>query len=145
MKDKYFGFLPGNGIHDIHMNQGNVGQFVKDDGVYQDGGLLIHFPDQQQWVAAFLKFQSQSWHTDDVTGHALGSSDRRSADGRRDRNGLVRIIAALVNDVASPEVERVTILNTAPHAVTWRDGPPRHAEGTHESLGDRSAPARHAS
>ena len=22
-KDKYFGFLPGNGIHDIHMNQGN--------------------------------------------------------------------------------------------------------------------------
>ena len=32
-KDKYFGFLPGNGIHDIHMNQGNSGNFVGDDGV----------------------------------------------------------------------------------------------------------------
>jgi uncharacterized protein YukJ len=116
MKDKYFGFLPGNGIHDIHMNQGNVAQFVKDDGVYQDGGLLIHFPDQQQWIAAFLKFQSQSWHTDDVTGHALPWSDEFPPTGD-EPHGLVRIIAALVNDVASPEVERITILNTAPHAV----------------------------
>ena len=71
VKDKYFGFLPGNGIHDIHMNQGNAGQFVKDDGVYQDGGLLIHFPDQNEWIAAFMKFQSQAWHTDDVTGHTI--------------------------------------------------------------------------
>jgi uncharacterized protein YukJ len=31
--DKYFGFMPGNGIHDIHMNQGNTGRFVQDDGV----------------------------------------------------------------------------------------------------------------
>jgi uncharacterized protein YukJ len=23
--DKYFKFVPGNGIHDIHMNQGNSG------------------------------------------------------------------------------------------------------------------------
>jgi hypothetical protein len=30
-KDEYFGFKPGNGIHDIHMNQGNVGQFVGDE------------------------------------------------------------------------------------------------------------------
>lgn len=28
-KDKIFGFLPGNGVHNIHMNQANVGQFVK--------------------------------------------------------------------------------------------------------------------
>ncbi len=33
--DKYFGFIPGNGIHDVHMNQGNVGSFVQDDGVRQ--------------------------------------------------------------------------------------------------------------
>ena len=58
--DKYFGFVPGNGVHDIHMNQGNVGNFVSDDGVWQDGGLLFHFPVQQQWTAVFLKFQSQS-------------------------------------------------------------------------------------
>jgi uncharacterized protein YukJ len=32
-RDKYFGFKPGNGIHDIHMNQGNAAEFKKDDGV----------------------------------------------------------------------------------------------------------------
>ena len=70
-KDKDFGFLPGNGIHDIHMNQGNAAQFAADDGVFQDGGVLVHFPDQQEWIAIFLKFQSQSWHTDDTTGHSI--------------------------------------------------------------------------
>ena len=39
-KDGYFSFLPGNGVHDIHMNQANVGQFTRDDGVYQDGALV---------------------------------------------------------------------------------------------------------
>jgi uncharacterized protein YukJ len=121
-KDKYFGFLPGNGIHDIHMNQGNSGRFVQDDGVYQDGGLLIHFPDQQEWVGAFLKFQSQAWHTDDVTGHTIGTTLPPTLPPTPpttdDPNGLVRIVAALVNSVTSPEVETVTLINTAPHAVT---------------------------
>jgi uncharacterized protein YukJ len=130
-KDKYFGFLPGNGIHDIHMNQGNSGQFVQDDGVYQDGGLLIHFPDQQEWVAAFLKFQSQAWHTSDTTGHTISATAPPTPQPptptpppvvpvpptSEDPNGLVRIIAALVNSVQSPEVESVTLINTAPHAI----------------------------
>ena len=130
-KDKYFGFLPGNGIHDIHMNQGNSGQFVQDDGVYQDGGLLIHFPDQQEWVAAFLKFQSQAWHTNDSTGHTISATAPPppppptfptappviQPPTEDDPNGLVRIIAALVNSVQSPEVETVTLINTAPHAI----------------------------
>jgi uncharacterized protein YukJ len=106
--DKIFGFLPGNGVHDIHMNQGNVGEFVRDDGVYQDGALLLHFPAQQQWVAIFLKFQSQTWHTDDTTGHQI-------ADGEADRT--VRVIAALVNAVESPETEFVTLLNTTARAI----------------------------
>lgn len=69
--DKVFGFLPGNGVHDVHMNQGNSGRFTADDGVYQDGGLLVHLPGENRWAAVFLAFQSQSWHTDDRTGHAL--------------------------------------------------------------------------
>ena len=81
-KDKYFGFLPGNGIHDIHMNQGNSGRFVGDDGVYQDGGVLVHFPDQHEWTAVFLKFQSQSWHTDDTTGHAITAPPAPLAPGQ---------------------------------------------------------------
>ena len=32
-RDKIFGFLPGAGIHDIHMNQGNDSGHSKDDGV----------------------------------------------------------------------------------------------------------------
>ena len=49
--DKVFGFTPGNGVHDIHMNQGNSGRFVGDDGVWQDGGVLLQFPETGQWVA----------------------------------------------------------------------------------------------
>jgi uncharacterized protein YukJ len=125
-KDKYFGFAPGNGIHDIHMNQGNSGQFVGDDGVYQDGGVLVHFPGQQEWVAVFLKFQSQSWHTHDQTGHALttpvptipGLPPEPVLPTADEPDGLVRIVAALVNSSKSPEQEMVTLINTAPHDVS---------------------------
>lgn len=68
--DKYFDFSPGNGIHDIHMNQGNVGQWKKDNGIWQDGGILIHFEQENRWIAIFLAFQSQSWCTDEK-GHAI--------------------------------------------------------------------------
>src|SRR5262245_9373646 len=68
-RDKIFGFDPGNGVHNIHMNQGNPdlppGQkdFFEENGVWQDGALLISYPTQQRWVGIFLAFQSQSWQT----------------------------------------------------------------------------------
>ena len=75
--DKYFGFKPGRGIHDIHFNQGNPpGAFAAQNGPWQDGGLILQFPREDQWVAAFLKFQSQAWHSDDGDGstdHPAGS------------------------------------------------------------------------
>lgn len=114
--DKYFGFLPGNGIHDIHMNQGNVGRFTNDDGVWQDGGLLIHYPDQNQWVGVFLAFQSQSWHTDDSTGHTIKLPDIDQPVPASE--GSVRIVAALANplkDDVGREV--VTLLNISPDLV----------------------------
>ncbi|MFC8343857.1 DUF2278 family protein [Streptomyces sp. NPDC057280] len=123
VKDKVFGFLPGNGIHDIHMNQGNRGRFRGDDGVWQDGGVLIHFPAPDRWVGIFLAFQSQSWHTDDVTGHPLDD-----VDGNRPEPGTlpVRIVAALVNPPGpAPEPETVTLLNASPDPVDltgWRIG-----------------------
>ncbi|MGH1552341.1 DUF2278 family protein [Streptomyces sp. L7] len=83
VKDKVFGFLPGNGVHDIHMNQGNSRRFSGDDGIWQDGGILIHFPAQSRWVAIFLAFQSQSWHTDDTTGHTLEGTDGNAQRARR--------------------------------------------------------------
>jgi len=115
--DKIFGFVPGNGVHDIHMNQANVGQFVRDDGVYQDGALLLHFPAQEQWVAIFLKFQSQTWHTDDATGHQIPAEPPTAPVGAGAPDGTVRIVAALVNTVQTPETEFVTLLNTTARAI----------------------------
>jgi uncharacterized protein YukJ len=64
--DKIFGFSPGSGIHDIHMNQGNYeAKFLDDNGSYHDGGLILHFPSENRWVAMFLAFQSQSFDTDE--------------------------------------------------------------------------------
>ena len=111
--DKVFHFSPGNGVHDIHMNQGNSGRFADDDGVFQDGGLLLHFPDGDAWVAIFLAFQNQAWHTDDVTGHRLPASDEETALDRS-----VRIVGALVNPVGpAPEAEVVTLLNVTPAEI----------------------------
>jgi uncharacterized protein YukJ len=70
--DRIFGFSPGNGLHDIHMNQGNSAEYRNDDGTWQDGGLIFRFPREERWAAIFLAFQSQSWHTDDRSGHARG-------------------------------------------------------------------------
>jgi uncharacterized protein YukJ len=115
--DKIFGFRPGNGIHDIHMNQGNSGAFTRDDGVWQDGGLLLHFPDQDRWVGIFLAFQGQVWHTDDATGHALGGAGGGGTD-HPVGDGSVRLVAALVNPTGpAPEAETVTILNASPAEI----------------------------
>jgi uncharacterized protein YukJ len=54
-----------DGIHDIHMNQGNpVNNHGGDNGVWQDGALLIHLPSKGTWTAVFLAFQTESWDTD---------------------------------------------------------------------------------
>jgi uncharacterized protein YukJ len=120
--DKVFGFTPGGGVHDIHMNQGNTGQFQRDDGVWQDGALLIHFPAEPRWVGIFLAFQSQAWHTDDVTGHAITAGP--APVPAPEQASAVRIVAALVNPVGpAPERESVLLLNASPDAVDltgWR-------------------------
>jgi len=134
--------FPGNadpaanieGIHDIHMNQGNHPRFQEDDGVFHDGGLIYHFPSQDRFIAVFLAFQSQALHTDDQTGHALagsrtfqnvieGTDPDPGQPGERD--GALRIVGALANP-EGPEgqpghtgrPESVTLLNTTPDAIT---------------------------
>ncbi len=67
--DQFFGFLPGQGVHDVHMNQGSRGRFRGANRSRQDGALFLHFPSQKRWVALFLAFQSQSWKNDLKTGH----------------------------------------------------------------------------
>ena len=117
--DKVFGFEPANGVHDIHMNQGSTGRFRRDNGVRQDGALVLRFPADDRWVAIFLAFQSQAFHTDDTTGDPLGPDGAPPADA-----AAVRIVAAMVNPAGpAPEAESVLLLNTSPAPVDltgWR-------------------------
>lgn len=54
-----------DGIHDIHMNQGNpANNHGGDNGVWQDGVLLISLPSKGTWTAVFIAFQTESWTTD---------------------------------------------------------------------------------
>src|SRR5262245_12045929 len=126
-RDKIFGFSPGNGVHDIHMNQGNVGSFVRDDGVWQDGGLLLAFPATNQWVGIFLALQSQAWHTDDVSGQtspAVPNPGTGPTPSPSEPDHVVRIVGALVNPIGpAPEHETVTLLNASPNTIDltgWR-------------------------
>ena len=66
-------FNTRDGIHNVHMNQGNIQKFRRDDGTFQDGGLLIHYKETGQWMGIFLAFASQAMHTDDNDGHAISS------------------------------------------------------------------------
>ncbi len=124
-KDKIFGFEPGRGIHNIHMNQGNrEARFAKENGVYQDGGLLIHYLDEDRWTAFFSAFQSQSFHTDDKTGNALDNMGKPVDSSENVVDALppvlidLQIVAALVNPVGDDAgKETVTILNTTANNI----------------------------
>lgn len=62
--DQYFKFSPGNGIHEIHMNQGSSGKYRKHDGVYQDGAVIFS-ESGDKWKMFFFTFSSQSFKIDD--------------------------------------------------------------------------------
>ncbi|KAH8673732.1 hypothetical protein BX600DRAFT_214257 [Xylariales sp. PMI_506] len=64
----------GNGIHDIHMNQGDAGKFASENGVYQDGGMIFNFGSGgklEGWQGVFLAFATQATQTDSK-GNAMG-------------------------------------------------------------------------
>jgi uncharacterized protein YukJ len=131
--DKIFGFRPGNGVHNIHMNQGNPrGQHGHDNGIYQDGGILIHFPETNRWIGIFLAFQSQRWHSYDrnrthTPGEPVAEIEQPGpayAPGPDEPDFSLRIIAAMVNPPGGDTGrETVTLLNTTAHPVNlkgWR-------------------------
>lgn len=60
-----FGFLPGNGIHNVHMNQGSRGHHVRDTCASGNGALLVDLPGHGRVAAVYLAFQSQSRRTDE--------------------------------------------------------------------------------
>ncbi len=69
------------GVHDVHMNQGNPkpGSFADDNGVFQDGGLVLRFGSRD--VGLFLRFETQWLPTDNATGHRLPGAQPIPAGG----------------------------------------------------------------
>ena len=66
-------YTDGDGIHDVHMNQGSTGRFIHREGddsndhndVWQDGALLVD-PGENQWVAYVSAFDKQLVPTDEL-------------------------------------------------------------------------------
>ena len=113
-EDPYFHFKPGDGIHDIHMNQGNKGSHAGDNGTYQDGGFFIYYPDENRWLAVFLKFQSQ--HV--VTSNNTADPVEVTVDNLPEVVTPVTIFAALVNPTGDDTgKEEVYLLNASPETI----------------------------
>lgn len=122
-RDQYFDFLPGNGVHLIHMNQGGPGDR---NGPYRDGALIIDFPASGSTSGLFLKFQNQIWHTDERDAEPIkdapavpdipipdtGTVELWPVIAPDSPYHLARIVAAMVNPSgADPGREFVTVLN----------------------------------
>ena len=113
-----------DGMHDIHMNQGNAPhEHDEDNGVFNDGGLILHFPDH--FVGLFFRFKTQ-WLPTDPHGNRIPGVSKEIVPGATpDDTGdthpafpAVYIERALVNPVEEdPGKEVVVIGNTTLTAV----------------------------
>ena len=117
------------GVHNIHMNQGNPnpGSFAKDNGVFQDGGLILKFP--TRYVGLLLRFQTQWLPTDNATGDRLSGAQPIPPGGSPIDGGIpggpspvsypiVYIERALINPAGGdPGKEVVVIGNTTTSPV----------------------------
>lgn len=123
------------GIHDVHMNQGSQGSFKKYNGVWQDGGIIIHYPEEKRFSGIFLAFASQAVHTDEQSGDGLPGSrnlaqlitDSSGGDVTIEDDMRVAIVAALVNPVggenqpgATGRPEMVYLLNRTTNGISLK-------------------------
>ncbi len=109
--NRWFGFTPDQGIHDVHMNQGNDPGHSRDDGVWQDGAVFFRF--EKRWVGLFIAFQAQCWHTDDQTGAALAGVCSQPPSAASAELSAAMIIAASANPLGDDRgLESVILLNT---------------------------------
>ncbi|KAJ6075691.1 hypothetical protein N7499_007672 [Penicillium canescens] len=139
-------FSDRKGIHNVHMNQGNVERFANDDGVFQDGGLLINYPRSGRWVGVFLGFASQAVHTDNH-GHAISSETWGDYLGRKKRDAeltedSVIIDEALINPESdSPRARRrsVTLTNPKDHTMPLSSWKIKNSAGEFQTLPPNAA------
>ncbi|KAJ5641356.1 hypothetical protein N7490_005356 [Penicillium lividum] len=139
-------FNTRDGIHNVHMNQGNTQKYQKDDGVFQDGGILINYPDSDRWVGVFLGFASQAVHTDDETGHAITDEtweDYLSSTGQRAdlTENSVKIKEAVVVPLGPNVHQRrsVTLTNPTDHTMPLSSWKIRNSAGESQVLPSNAA------
>ena len=65
--DQVFAFSPAQGVHDVHMMQGNSGAYAGENTVNGDGALFVRYGDGTTF-AFFARFDTQSVTTDPTTG-----------------------------------------------------------------------------
>jgi uncharacterized protein YukJ len=126
--DAEFGNTDGlHGIHDIHLNQGNVGAHAGDNGVFHDGGLILAFPDR--FLGLFLGFQTQRIPTDAAGNAAPGATPISQILGGTPIEpapaaSSIYIERALVNpsgdDPTHEVVVLASLLTTAQTLANWR-------------------------
>lgn len=86
-KNAAWGFQPDDGIHNIHMNQGNyTGNHDNENGRGEDGALLIHFPKTNTWNAVYIAFQTQSFDND-AAGYPKDDSKHTNHGTNTDHSG----------------------------------------------------------
>lgn len=150
---KYSDSNGSSGIHDIHMNQGNSGSFKRDNGTYQDGGIVIESP-SGTWEGIFLAFATQTLKTDssgdpegETFAQALGgdttaTTSTSAARSTHATKGTVGIEAALVNPVgpdSNPTQgprETVYVQNKSASAQSLQGWTIENDKGEGETLGD---------
>jgi len=123
--DLEFGNTDGlHGIHDIHLNQGNVGAHAADNGTFHDGGLILAFPDRS--LGLFLAFQTQRIPTDAAGNAAPDAKALSEIVGPRPPQSpsTVYIERALINpsgaDVGREVVVLANLATTAQTLINWR-------------------------
>jgi uncharacterized protein YukJ len=123
--DLEFGNTDGlHGIHDIHLNQGNVGAHAPDNGTFHDGGLILAFPDR--YLGLFLAFQTQRIPTDAAGNAAPGAKALSEILGPTPppAQAAVYIERALLNpsgaDVGHEIVVLANLTTTVQTLTNWR-------------------------
>jgi uncharacterized protein YukJ len=114
--DAEFGNIDGlHGIHDIHMNQGNLGAHAHDNGPFHDGGLILGFAGRH--VGVFLAFQTQRVPTDPAGAPVADARPLGAVIGQPVLTGTasdIYIAHALINPGgADPGHEVVVLANLA--------------------------------
>ncbi|RAH48795.1 uncharacterized protein BO95DRAFT_489101 [Aspergillus brunneoviolaceus CBS 621.78] len=130
-------FNTQDGIHNVHMNQGNIPRYSGDDGVFQDGALIIHFPRSNQWVGIFLAFASQAVHTSEVDGHSISRVKWKGLLLDDLVENSVAIRRALVKTTEGPQF--VTLANLTNRRVSLARWRIRNSEWAQQVLSRDSA------